>query len=67
MKIRELKAILRRRGYHVRRGKGSHTVWTHPAHPEKPIILNGSDNDDAHPYQVATVYPRHTRPCRAFS
>jgi hypothetical protein len=37
MKIRELKTILQRRGYTVRPGKGSHSIWTHPDQPEKPV------------------------------
>lgn len=55
MKIRELKALLRKRGYHVRPGKGSHSIWTHPAQPGKPIVLNGSDSENARPWQIARV------------
>jgi predicted RNA binding protein YcfA (HicA-like mRNA interferase family) len=30
-KVRELKAMLRKAGFFVKPGKGSHTVWGHPA------------------------------------
>jgi predicted RNA binding protein YcfA (HicA-like mRNA interferase family) len=55
MKIRRLKTILRRRGYRMRPGKGSHSIWTHPDQPEKPVVLHGAGSDDAAPYQVARV------------
>ncbi|TMC16392.1 MAG: type II toxin-antitoxin system HicA family toxin [Chloroflexi bacterium] len=61
MKIRTLRQILRRRGYEKRPGRGSHSVWTHPRAPDKPIVLCGSANDDAHPYLVARVLISHKR------
>ena len=45
-KIRELKAMLRKAGFVVKPGKGSHTVWGHPALTAK-IALSGGDGDDA--------------------
>jgi predicted RNA binding protein YcfA (HicA-like mRNA interferase family) len=54
MKVCKLKEILRRRGYSVRPGRGSHTVWTEPT-SGKAIVLCGSDGDDAQPYLVARV------------
>ncbi len=64
MKIRQLKAILIRRGFTPREGKGSHTIWTHPNFPARLIVLRGPDSDEAPPYQVARVckgrgYYRH--------
>jgi predicted RNA binding protein YcfA (HicA-like mRNA interferase family) len=56
MKVGQLKQILRQRGYIMRPGKGSHSVWHHPASPRRPIVLHGRDSDDAHPYLVARVY-----------
>ncbi len=55
VKIRDLKRILRRRGYRMRKGRGSHCVWSHPAHARRPIVLPDSDHEDAHPYQIARV------------
>lgn len=55
MKIRRLKKILHQRGYIVRSGKGSHFIWTHPHRPDRPIVLNGSDSEDARPWQIARV------------
>ena len=49
-KIRELKAMLRKAGFSSRPGKGSHTVWKHPALPEDEITLSGNDGNDAKPY-----------------
>lgn len=54
MKIRELKAMLRKAGFEQRAGKGSHTVWSHPNLPEK-VVLSGQDGNDAKPYQVKDV------------
>jgi hypothetical protein len=48
-KIRELKAMLRKAGCISRSGKGSHTVWIHPALSDE-ISLSGGDGDDAKPY-----------------
>ncbi|CAA9209006.1 MAG: hypothetical protein AVDCRST_MAG77-1906 [uncultured Chloroflexi bacterium] len=49
-KIRDLKASLRRAGFTERPGKGSHTVWSHPA-LQRRITISGGDGDDAKPYQ----------------
>ena len=54
-KIRQLKAALAKAGFSVRPGKGSHTVWTHPALPEDELTVSGKDGDDAKPYQVKDV------------
>jgi predicted RNA binding protein YcfA (HicA-like mRNA interferase family) len=53
-RIRELKAALARAGFTCRRGKGSHTKWSHPRFP-RPIVLSGNDGSDAKPYQEAEV------------
>jgi len=54
-KIRELKAMLRKAGFSSPRpGKGSHTVWGHPALTDK-VALSGVDGDDAQSYQVKDV------------
>lgn len=55
VKIRELKARLRKVGFEVRPGKGSHTVWRHPLIPRVKLTLAGHDGDDAKPYQVRDV------------
>jgi predicted RNA binding protein YcfA (HicA-like mRNA interferase family) len=53
-KVRELKAMLRKAGFSARPGKGSHTVWNHPALADN-IALSGGDGDDAQPYQEKKV------------
>ena len=53
-KIRALKADLRQAGFRWRPGKGSHTVWAHPALPDE-VTLSGHDGDDAKPYQEKRV------------
>jgi len=53
-KVRELKAMLRKSGFFVRSGKGSHTVWEHPDLSDE-IALSGGDGDDAKPYQESDV------------
>ncbi len=59
MKIRDLKALLQRRGYIMRPGRGSHTIWQHPDHPDtRPIVICGADGADAHDYVVARVCQR---------
>jgi len=55
VKIRELKARLRKAGFYSRPGKGSHTVWKHPKLPGVRLVLSGADGDDAQRYQVADV------------
>lgn len=54
-KIRKLKAALSKAGFSVRPGKGSHTVWEHPALPRTKITLSGNDGDDAQPYQIDQI------------
>lgn len=55
-KIRQLKADLRRAGYHEakKRGKGSHSVWRHPLVPDA-VNLSGHDGADARDYQESMV------------
>jgi len=53
-KIREFKAMLRKAGFYSRPGKGSHTVWEHPALIDS-ITISGADGDDAQRYQEAAV------------
>ncbi len=55
IKIRELKAKLRKAGFYPRPGKGSHTVWKHPSLPGERFTLSGADGDDAQRYQLADV------------
>jgi len=55
VKIRELKARLRKAGFYSRPGKGSHTVWKHPDLPGVRFVLSGADSDDAQRYQEADV------------
>jgi predicted RNA binding protein YcfA (HicA-like mRNA interferase family) len=54
-KVRELKADLRKAGFRMRPGKGSHTVWEHPLIPENPVTVSGNDGDDAGRYQERDV------------
>ena len=53
-KIRELKAMLRKAGFFMRSGKGSHTVWEHP-NLKEDLTLSGQDGNDAKPYQEKDV------------
>lgn len=55
-KVRDLKSSLLRVGCSCKsgKGKGSHTVWSHPLLPYS-ITLSGKDGDDAHHYQVRDV------------
>jgi predicted RNA binding protein YcfA (HicA-like mRNA interferase family) len=53
-KIRELKGMLSKAGFSFRSGKGSHTVWSHPAFADK-LTMSGNDGDDAKPYQEKMV------------
>ena len=55
VKIRELKARLRKAGFYSRPGKGSHTVWKHPGLPGERLVLSGADGDDAQRYQESDV------------
>jgi predicted RNA binding protein YcfA (HicA-like mRNA interferase family) len=54
-KIRELKSRLRKAGFTMRPGKGSHTRWKHRKFPGESITLSGNDGDDAKPYQEKQV------------
>jgi predicted RNA binding protein YcfA (HicA-like mRNA interferase family) len=54
-KIRELKAQLRRAGFTVQSGKGSHTIWRHSRLPGERVVLSGNDGRDARSYQVDGV------------
>jgi predicted RNA binding protein YcfA (HicA-like mRNA interferase family) len=58
IKVRRLKALLRRSGFRCRPGKGSHSVWTHPQRPGMRLVLTGADGDDARPYQEARARKR---------
>ena len=54
-KVRQLKAKLTKAGFSKRSGKGSHTVWRHPAIPDVPVTISGHDGDDADRYQIKDV------------
>jgi predicted RNA binding protein YcfA (HicA-like mRNA interferase family) len=54
-KIRQIKATLKKAGFYVRPGKGSHTVWKHPALPHVRITIAGQDSDDAKNYLIDEV------------
>jgi predicted RNA binding protein YcfA (HicA-like mRNA interferase family) len=55
-KIRELKKLLTQAGFEQipKRGKGSHTMWTHPLYNGR-ITLSGKDGKDAERYQEKDV------------
>ena len=55
VKIRQLKAALSKAGFYVRPGKGSHTVWKHPALPGIRVTLAGKDGSDAQGYQIRDI------------
>lgn len=54
-KIRQIKTVLTKAGFYVRPGKGSHTVWKHPALPQVRITIAGKDSDDAKYYLIEEV------------
>lgn len=54
-KIRQLKADLRKAGFTIKPGKGSHTVWEHALLPALRVSLSGSDRDDVQRYQENEV------------
>lgn len=54
-KIRQLKSALSKAGFSSRLGKGSHTVWEHPALPRIKVTIAGKDGDDAKHYLVDEV------------
>lgn len=55
-KIRELKLMLRQAGFTLEagRGKGSHTVWSHPLY-NGSVTLSGKDGKDAQRYQERDI------------
>lgn len=55
-KVRELKQMLVKQGFTLlpKRGKGSHTVWTHPLY-NGSITISGKDGKDARRYQEQDV------------
>ncbi len=55
VKVKELKANLARAGFTWRSGKGSHTVWKHPALLGVRVTISGKDGNDAEPYQIDQV------------
>jgi predicted RNA binding protein YcfA (HicA-like mRNA interferase family) len=54
-KIRQLKSKLQKAGFTIRSGKGSHTVWKHPALPRVRVTLSGKDGNDADRYLIEEV------------
>jgi predicted RNA binding protein YcfA (HicA-like mRNA interferase family) len=48
-KIREIKKILKKSGFLMREGKGSHSNWKHPQ-LEMIVTIARRDGDDAPPY-----------------
>lgn len=56
-KIRQLRGDLRRSGFvlNPKRGKGSHTWWTHPKLPGYSVNISGNEGDDARQYQERAV------------
>jgi predicted RNA binding protein YcfA (HicA-like mRNA interferase family) len=54
-KVRQLKAALAKAGFFTRSGKGSHTIWKHPALPSVRVTLSGKDGDDADRYLIEEV------------
>lgn len=53
-KIRELKKLLKKAGFTIRPGKGSHTNWFHPLYNGR-ITVSGKDSSDAKQYQEKEV------------
>lgn len=55
-KIRQLRSELQREGFSLdtRRGKGSHTYWSHPLVPY-PVVISGQNGDDVDRYQERDV------------
>ncbi len=54
-KLRELRLLLRERGFESRPGRGSHEVWTDPLQPQHRVVLYGKDGDDARKFQAARI------------
>jgi predicted RNA binding protein YcfA (HicA-like mRNA interferase family) len=55
LKIRQLKADLRKAGFESRPGKGCHVVFRHPLVPSLEVTIAGQDGDDAEKYQLKEV------------
>jgi predicted RNA binding protein YcfA (HicA-like mRNA interferase family) len=55
VKVRKLKAELRKEGFYSRPGKGSHVVFYHDVDPSLRVTVSGRDGDDADAYQVFQV------------
>ncbi len=55
VKVRQLKASLRKAGANQVSQEGSHTKWKHPLIPSTIVVLSGHDGDDAKPYQEKDV------------
>jgi predicted RNA binding protein YcfA (HicA-like mRNA interferase family) len=45
LRIHELKSQLRKAGFEQRPGKGSRTIWTHPALPGERLTISGNYDD----------------------
>ncbi len=54
-KVRELESELRREGFLLRSGKGSHRNWYVADHPDIRVTLSGQPGQDAQPYQEREV------------
>ncbi len=55
IKLRQLRTELRAMGFEVRRGRGSHEIWTDPTQPQRRVTLAGSNGADALKYQLTRV------------
>lgn len=56
VKIRKLKADLRKAGFLERSAKGSHTRWYYQHDKSITVTLAGNDGKDAQRYQIEQVY-----------
>jgi predicted RNA binding protein YcfA (HicA-like mRNA interferase family) len=56
VKIRKLKADLRKAGFLERTAKGSHTRWYYQHDQSIVVTLSGNDGKDAQRYQIEQVY-----------
>jgi len=55
VKIRKLKADLRKAGFFERPAKGSHTRWYYQHDLSIIVTMSGQDGDDAKDYQIMKV------------
>ena len=55
VKLRKLKAELRKAGFLERSAKGSHTRWVYQYDESIGVTLAGNDGDDADKYQLKQV------------